>query len=98
MLAGGLIATLLIRNFFSPFSFDHFLKEKIFEHYIKVCFKLVEREIGFHRIFKWLRIAFLANKFLVRYERFFSFIIRPHNIHLTLMALKTPHQTGSAEK
>jgi hypothetical protein len=86
------------KKLFSPFSFDHFLKEKIFEHYTKVCFKLVEREIGFHRVFKWLGIAFLANKFPVRYEQFFSFIIRPHNIYFTLLVLKDPHELSSAEK
>lgn len=78
------------RKLFSPFSFEHFLERKPFKHYTSVCFELLERKIDFHRLFRHLGIEFLANRFLVRYEQFFAFIIRPHNIHLTLMVLKDP--------
>ena len=76
------------KKLFSPFSFDHFLENKLFEHYTKVQFKLVGRKIDFHRVFKWTGVEFLANKFPVRYEQFFAFIVRPQNINFALMALK----------
>jgi SAM-dependent methyltransferase len=76
------------KKVFSPFSFDHFLENKLFEHYTRVCFRLVSRKIDFHRVFKWTGLEFLANKFPFRYEQFFAFIFRPCNINFTLMVIK----------
>ena len=76
------------KKLFSPFSFDHFLEKKPHQHYTKAIFKLISRKIDFHRIFKWTLIEFLANRFPVRYEQFFTYFFRPQNIYISLTVLK----------
>ena len=76
------------KKLFSPFSFNHFIENKPHQHYSKINYKIVSTRVTFHRIFRWIGLEFLANKFLVRYEQFFTFIFRPDEIYFELEVLK----------
>lgn len=65
---------------FSVFAFDKIAN--------RCGFKIVSKKITFHRAFRRYGIAFLANKFPVAYERFWTFIFPAEHIYFEFEVLK----------
>jgi len=76
---------------FSVFSFDCFCKNpRIPSYFDKPLFVLKNSHISFPkfaRIFLF-PLVFLANKFPLRYEQHFAFLLQAENIHLELIVVK----------
>lgn len=54
----------------------------------KLAFKIIKREITFHRSFRRCKINWWANKFPLGYERFWTYIFPAEHIHFELEVSK----------
>lgn len=68
------------RRGFSFFSFD-----KIG---LRCGFKILVKEITFHKSFRKYKVNFFANKFPLNYERFWAFIFPCEHLHFELEVIK----------
>jgi len=66
--------------FYSYFMFDELLKG--------LDFKVLRQEITFHKIYRALRIRYLANKFPDTYERFWTYMFPAENVVLLVQKNK----------
>jgi len=55
----------------------------------KIGFKIIKKEITFHRAFRKYGINWLANKFPLSYERFWTFIFPAEHLHIELEIIKS---------
>lgn len=68
------------RRAFSFLTPEHFTKDG--------KFKIVNRRITFHKAFRWCGIHWLANRFPVSYERFWTFICPAEHVYFELEVMK----------
>jgi len=54
----------------------------------RIGFKILKRNITFHRSLRRFKINWLANKFPVSYERFWAFIFPAEHLHFELEVVK----------
>lgn len=51
-------------------------------------YRLIRRHLSFYRLYRWLGLAWLANRFTDRYEAHWAFLCPAENIHFELEVLK----------
>ncbi len=74
---------------FNYFAFDGYIEKGITEWMsVKNKFRLIKREITFHRAFRRILLHKLFNRFPLCYERFWAYIIPAEHLKVLLQPIK----------
>lgn len=73
---------------FNYFAFDGYIKKGITKWITEKKFKLLKRELTFHRVFRRVLLHKLFNTFPMTYERFWAYIFPAEHLKIWLQPIK----------